>query len=300
MGDTDAALNSLFGEAGNLQQYETLGDDEGADKGPMGMDDMAVAEAADEADRRQEEEGLNEDVQKPSSGKAGISTDPTGPADQEAPAAKRKATSRANMLARGGACDYCKKRKLKCSAELPRCAACARADRECVYNQKQQKSRVRILEDRLAELEKKLSNERGGEGEEAAVPQVGVMESYPDSVYAAINASAVGVGSGSGSGTFISPMTHAGDGDDGFTYSDVGLTSGMDLGFSLDYMGGGSGKDMEVEPDLMTLADAATHDRIQAGGKYPWDGMTADRIVSEILAVVGGGKGVGEKIVLFL
>ena len=74
------------------------------------------------------------------------------------PAPKRRASSRANMLARGGACEFCKRRKLKCTAEMPKCSACSRAGRECVYSQKKQRSRVRVLEDRLDELKKKLEN----------------------------------------------------------------------------------------------------------------------------------------------
>ncbi|WVQ67908.1 uncharacterized protein L199_006113 [Kwoniella botswanensis] len=71
---------------------------------------------------------------------------------------KRKATSRANMLARGGACEYCKKRKLKCSAEVPSCSNCKKIDKECVYSQKKQRSKIRVLEDRLQELEKRLDH----------------------------------------------------------------------------------------------------------------------------------------------
>ncbi|WVW83652.1 hypothetical protein I302_105673 [Kwoniella bestiolae CBS 10118] len=71
---------------------------------------------------------------------------------------KRKATSRANMLARGGACEYCKKRKLKCSAEIPSCSNCTKINKECVYSQKKQRSKIRVLEDRLQELEKRLDN----------------------------------------------------------------------------------------------------------------------------------------------
>ncbi|ORY32607.1 hypothetical protein BCR39DRAFT_523110 [Naematelia encephala] len=71
---------------------------------------------------------------------------------------KRKATSRANMLARGGACEFCKRRKLKCSADLPSCVACVRGGKTCVYAQKKQRSRVRVLEDRLMELEKRLQS----------------------------------------------------------------------------------------------------------------------------------------------
>ena len=80
---------------------------------------------------------------------------------------KRKATSRANMLTRGGACEFCKRRKLKCSAEVPACAMCAKMGKECVYSQVKQRSRVRVLEDRLAELERRMSAPEAGGGGEA-------------------------------------------------------------------------------------------------------------------------------------
>lgn len=75
------------------------------------------------------------------------------------PAGKRKATSRAGMLARGAACDFCKRRKLKCSAETPSCATCLRSGRDCVYSQTKQRSKVKMLEERLAELERKLDQQ---------------------------------------------------------------------------------------------------------------------------------------------
>ncbi|KAK4684956.1 hypothetical protein P7C73_g5204, partial [Tremellales sp. Uapishka_1] len=81
----------------------------------------------------------------------------------QSPPRKRKATTRINMLTRGGACEFCKKRKLKCSAETPSCASCRRSGRECVYSQKKQKSRVKVLEDRLVELERKLDGGAAGE-----------------------------------------------------------------------------------------------------------------------------------------
>lgn len=76
------------------------------------------------------------------------STGPTRP--------KRPGTSRVNMLTRGGACEFCKRRKLKCSADLPQCATCRRANRECVYSQKKQRSRMKQLEEKVSELESRL------------------------------------------------------------------------------------------------------------------------------------------------
>jgi hypothetical protein len=99
---------------------------------------------------------------------------------------KRKATSRINMLARGGACEFCKRRKLKCSAEEPSCAQCRKMGKECVYSQVKQRSRVRVLEDRLAELEKRMT------GAVSAAP--GVMGQQA-------GGTSTGSGSGSSSGS---------------------------------------------------------------------------------------------------
>lgn len=91
----------------------------------------------------------------------GLFSAPTESQPPSSEGTKRKAgTSRINMLARGGACEFCKKRKLKCTAEEPSCAACLRIGKECVYSQKKQRSKVRQLEDRLAELEKRLEEAR--------------------------------------------------------------------------------------------------------------------------------------------
>ncbi|WVN88083.1 uncharacterized protein L203_103282 [Cryptococcus depauperatus CBS 7841] len=135
--DAASALQTLFGETDVAQglaaqdgQIETLA--EGA----------AAAEAAEAAAQAEANATSGSMVIDP---------------NLQHSAMKRKATSRANMLARGGACDFCKRRKLKCSAETPTCANCVKASRECVYSQKRQRSRVKVLEDRLQELERKLA-----------------------------------------------------------------------------------------------------------------------------------------------
>ena len=186
---------------------------------------------------------------------------------------KRKATSRANMLSRGGACEFCKRRKLKCTAEMPSCTACSRAGIDCVYSQKKQRSRIRVLEDRLVELEKRLE------------PSNGLVELQ------------------NGQGLYISPATTTGDlvpsagtpceTSDFEKYYGITLGAGFTLS-SLD----DSSADNRTEPDLMTLADAAAADRRQTDiHRWPWEGMTSEAIASEIVKAVEGDKGVGEKIV---
>lgn len=97
-------------------------------------------------------EDTPDDHQQPRSADIGITEPSLGPQRT-----KRAGTSRLNMLMRGGACEFCKRRKLKCTAEQPSCLACRRADRECVYSQTKQRSRVKILEDKVAELESQLA-----------------------------------------------------------------------------------------------------------------------------------------------
>ena len=58
-------------------------------------------------------------------------------------------------LKRGDACLYCRKRRIKCSAEKPSCSQC-NGRRECVYDNGKPVSRVRQLEDKVAQLESML------------------------------------------------------------------------------------------------------------------------------------------------
>jgi hypothetical protein len=166
---------------------------------------------------------------------------------------KRKATSRANMLVRGGACDFCKKRRIKCSAEEPSCAACVRAGKDCVYMQKKQKSRVKVLQDRLAELESRLG------------PKLEVQAQDATTTVAGLDRTKSGDGHGHGQGNAM--QTPAG------------------------------GKVL-VDPDLMTLADAAAGNSAGVGGR--WEKLSPEVIGKEIIQAVEGVKGVGEKIVSHL
>lgn len=58
-------------------------------------------------------------------------------------------------LKRGDACLYCRKRRIKCSAEKPSCSQCL-GKRECAYDNGKPVSRVRQLEDKVAQLESML------------------------------------------------------------------------------------------------------------------------------------------------
>jgi len=59
-------------------------------------------------------------------------------------------------LKRGDACLYCRKRRIKCSAEKPSCSQC-NGKRECTYDNGKPVSRVRQLEDKVAQLESMLT-----------------------------------------------------------------------------------------------------------------------------------------------
>ncbi|WVF71703.1 hypothetical protein IAT40_006511 [Kwoniella sp. CBS 6097] len=216
---------------------------------------------------------------------------------------KRKATSRANMLARGGACEFCKRRKLKCSAEVPTCANCLKIGKECIYSQKKQRSRVRVLEDRLQELEKRLDHQNAlpmPNISTAATPGEGVL---PSSTTSADMTPDPGSGSGSSSTAPLDHLVTPGETnpslDDGFALPSFSLE--LESGSSRQTTGAG----LDSEPDLMTLADAAAADTtVESGpgtGKpYAWEGMSAEKIVKEIEKAVGGGKGIGERIVSHL
>jgi hypothetical protein len=172
------------------------------------------------------------------------------------------------MLARGGACDFCKKRKLKCSAEVPACAACYRAGRECVYSQKKQRSKVKVLEDRLMELERRLGQR--GASSEGELPQLD-QQAGVDSVETT---------------TLETPTYHYGVPHINSTFNlpeyDVDHTTTEPVV-------------QAPEPDLMTLADAA------AGQDWPWEGMAPEVLARELLASVEGIKGgLGDKIISHL
>jgi hypothetical protein len=190
----------------------------------------------------------------------------TGPSANPDPIPnKRKATSRANMLVRGGACDYCKKGRIKCSAEEPSCAACLRAGKECIYMQKKQKSKVKVLQERLAELEGKLGTkvETESPGESAS------MRSEEADKGGAAGKRSRGYGDEEDKGKISNALV-----------ARVGSSA--------------------VEPDLMTLADAAAGDPNRGLKQGGWEKMTPEMIGDEIIQAVNGVKGIGEKIVSHL
>lgn len=84
---------------------------------------------------------------------------------------RRTGSSRSKMLHRGGACDSCKRRKAKCTAETPACSSCLKSGRECVYSQPKQGDRLRTVEARLAELEERLSQ---GDAKSSGMPSNGL------------------------------------------------------------------------------------------------------------------------------
>ncbi|WVQ77261.1 hypothetical protein IAR50_006944 [Cryptococcus sp. DSM 104548] len=143
--ETASALRTLFGENGEMTLGQAGEDVDRPGTQQLGGDpniDPALSNMPSPSSHPSASQPLVEPPKTPS----------------ESQTNKRKATSRANMLARGGACEFCKRRKLKCSAEQPACANCIKSGRECVYAQKRQRSRVKMLEDRLQELEKKMVN----------------------------------------------------------------------------------------------------------------------------------------------
>lgn len=65
-------------------------------------------------------------------------------------------------LKRGDACLYCRKRRIRCSATKPSCHHCTKLKRECVYDTGKPVSRVKQLEDKVAELEDMLRSSAAG------------------------------------------------------------------------------------------------------------------------------------------
>ncbi|TXT11617.1 uncharacterized protein COLE_02027 [Cutaneotrichosporon oleaginosum] len=195
------------------------------------------------------------------------------PMPGDPPRPKRPGTSRQHMLTRGGACEFCKRRKLKCTAEMPQCAACRRSNRECVYSQKKQRSRMKLLEDKVNELESRLAS-----GPAAPAPPRPEMPPH-DGLFTAQGVQAHAMQHEAPSAgvelAFLGLGEHS-----SLTLADMSLTPG--------------GKHNE-EPDLMTLADVAAAD---TDGRMPWDGMEPQAIADEIVkAIIGHERGgVGEKI----
>ncbi|OCF77881.1 hypothetical protein I204_01884 [Kwoniella mangroviensis CBS 8886] len=64
-------------------------------------------------------------------------------------------------LKRGDACLYCRKRRIRCSADKPTCQHCLKSGRECVYDSGKPVSRVKQLEEKVAQLENLLKSSTG-------------------------------------------------------------------------------------------------------------------------------------------
>lgn len=190
---------------------------------------------------------------------------------------RRAGTSRVNMLARGAACEFCKRRKLKCSAEYPTCAACKKGGKTCVYSQKKVRSKVRQLEDRLAELEKKLDDPTTSHEITPTSTPFPNVTLGGDLVMG-------GVGDTNPPGLDFWERfagAHGNTAETGFTFNAELADWGLD---------------QSMETTLMTLADAAASDVVPPT-KFGWETMDEVELASEIVKAVEGGKGVGEKIV---
>lgn len=66
------------------------------------------------------------------------------------------------MSSMSNACDFCRRRKLKCSKELPKCSSCIKFDKECSYTPRQRpppltKAYVHQLQKRIISLENALA-----------------------------------------------------------------------------------------------------------------------------------------------
>jgi hypothetical protein len=193
---------------------------------------------------------------------------------------RRAGTSRINMLARGAACEFCKRRKLKCSAEYPVCAACKKGGKTCVYSQKKVRSKVRQLEDRLAELEKKLDD-----------PTISAEMTPAPTPFPVTGLGDTGANSG------LVGMVETNPPGLEFWERCAGVSdSTAETGFTFNADLADWGLDQSLETTLMTLADAAASDVVPATS-FVWEGMEEVEIASEIVKAVEGGKGVGEKIV---
>ncbi|KDQ59691.1 hypothetical protein JAAARDRAFT_68290 [Jaapia argillacea MUCL 33604] len=61
-------------------------------------------------------------------------------------------------LQRGAACTACRKKKMKCDGDKPTCGQCRKAKRsqDCKYEDQKVKSRTRMLQEKVAALEKKV------------------------------------------------------------------------------------------------------------------------------------------------
>ncbi|ORY34613.1 hypothetical protein BCR39DRAFT_513615 [Naematelia encephala] len=120
------------------------------------------------------------------------------PRDDNPPPASEAADSSSNKapLKRGDACLYCRKRRIRCSATKPSCQHCTKLKRECVYDTGKPVSRVKQLEDKVAELEGMLKTgllDPNGNAAGASGPPPLIHHSSSD-------ASNTSIGSGGGGG----------------------------------------------------------------------------------------------------
>jgi len=73
----------------------------------------------------------------------------TMPKDDNSPAVNGEKAP----LKRGDACLYCRRRRIRCSANKPQCQNCHKLNRQCEYDTGKPVSRVKQLEEKVAELE---------------------------------------------------------------------------------------------------------------------------------------------------
>lgn len=92
---------------------------------------------------------------------------PAKKAEMSAAKAKRKSAF---------SCDQCRKRKVKCGAEQPRCARCTARDEPCEYKLNPTLSYTETLERRVKELQDQLANAqpKGNDVSSAAAPSATV------------------------------------------------------------------------------------------------------------------------------
>ncbi|KAH7334905.1 hypothetical protein B0J17DRAFT_93988 [Rhizoctonia solani] len=61
-----------------------------------------------------------------------------------------------HTLSRFGACLVCRRRKLRCDATQPECGRCRSTNSTCQYQDPAYRSRTRVLQDHIKELEAKI------------------------------------------------------------------------------------------------------------------------------------------------
>ncbi|CAE6445787.1 unnamed protein product [Rhizoctonia solani] len=69
------------------------------------------------------------------------------------------------MLSRFGACLICRRRKLRCDATQPECNRCRATGNTCQYQDPAYRSRTRVLQEHIRELEAKIDQIKLQRGE---------------------------------------------------------------------------------------------------------------------------------------